>query len=322
MALPKQVQDAERRAEELLKEKDETAEETTEEIEQPPQEDEGPEKAYTDLKHKFDVLQGKYNAEVVSLKEDVNYLNRLKKDNRDLRSQVVELTAAQAENARLLAELRKQLQDKPAAVQTQPGADPLKALSRDEIEHLEAESLSGKTLDIFMKLIRSAAPQAREVDFSDIEKKVQSVEEQVKKTRQQSWTDRLYSVIPDFDKYVGEDADPRFAKWLDNPLSDFSSRTRRDEMQTALDAQDVHTLKKGIDLFKASVKTAKAPAVEPNETAAPAEPVAPEKKVWSMSEVRSFYTDVSKGKYDKRPKEEARINKEIMLATKEGRIKQ
>ena len=46
-----------------------------------------------------------------------------------------------------------------------------------------------------------------------------------------------------------------------------------------------------------------------------------DKRIWSHADVGSFYADVQKGRYKTRPDDKARIEADIIAATREGRIK-
>jgi hypothetical protein len=49
--------------------------------------------------------------------------------------------------------------------------------------------------------------------------------------------------------------------------------------------------------------------------------VSGEKKVWGRDEISRFYSDLSKGKYRGREEEADRINRDIVLAPQEGRVR-
>jgi hypothetical protein len=45
-----------------------------------------------------------------------------------------------------------------------------------------------------------------------------------------------------------------------------------------------------------------------------------DKRIWSTPEIGKFYSDVQKGRYKNRPEDKARIEADIVAATREGRI--
>ena len=303
MTLPKQVRDAEKRAEELLKQQQEPepAPEQEPEVEPEQEQEPEPENDYTALKHKFDVLQGKYNAEISALKADVSLLNRLKFENKELKAQLTKSPPT-------------------AAAPVQAPGDAWDTLSQEEKEYLEMESIPKKATEIIAKLVRA---KTLPIDLSAIETKVRSIESAVAHSESRSWEDQLRAGIPDLEKYFGDTANPAFVAWLDGPLSEFTRRTRRQEMQAAYDSKDLSTLQRGIALFNQSGKPAPPPKprIEPSQSAVtPEGPVSPEKKVWKMTDVRKFYEAVSKGMYAGRDKEIKRIDKEITLAARENRV--
>ena len=321
--IPEQVRLAEEKADELLK-----AQAEPEKVEPTPEsQPEKPEEETPDLKaqleaaeHKYKVLQGKYNKEIVAIKDDVNLLNRLKGENDTLRRQVQKLESDHEQTSTLLTELRQEL-DKRKEPEI---LDPAKVLSEEDLQHLKDEDLDGKTIEIFMKLANSVRDKNLESKVSEISKEVSDVKKDFETSRVQTWEEKVNARIPDFASYVGPNADPDFAEWLNQPLSEFSARTRRDELQDALNSRNLEALAKGIDLFKATKKEPQSNPLEkhidPDETIAPDPKPVKEGKIWQMKDVIKFYSDQTKGLYRGREKEAAAIDQEIIRADREGRI--
>jgi DNA repair exonuclease SbcCD ATPase subunit len=310
MNLPAQVEEAENKANVMLGGQD-------------PQKIEELTKKLADAEHKFKVLQGKYDAEVKAIKSDVNLVNRLKSENKTLKKQVEELTSASNANAEALSELRKQL-EKP----TKP-VEPV--LTDADLETLDDEGISPKALELIKKLIPQQDNRL-EQRLSEISKKIDTVQEDFTEKNENSWQRELRIQIPDIDNYIGDNADPKFVKWLDSTM-------RRESLQNALARQDIATLKAGIDLFKKETAEPE-PDPNPDDPNNPTDPnlnlenqIEPDEtinfdpanikpdKVWTQAEVKKFYLDQTKGHYVGREKEAAQIDKEIVLALQQGRIK-
>lgn len=307
MNLPAQVQEAEKQADTMLA----GGQDSSKEVEELT-------KKLADAEHKFSVLQGKYDAEVKAIKGDVNLVNRLKNENKTLRKQVEDLNKASIANAEALTELRKQLE--------KPKKDPEPVLTESDLDVLNDEGVTPKALELIKKLIPSSESNSMvEEKLREISKKIENVQQDFTQKYQSTWERDLHAAIPDIDQYIGESADPAFGKWLDETL-------RRESLQTALNQQDIKKLKEGIELFKK--ETAAEPAkpkeepsklekhIEPDETVDfdPAN-IKPD-KVWNMAEVNKFYLDQTKGLWAGREKEAAQIDREIVQALSQGRIKE
>lgn len=281
----------------------------------------------TKLKHSYSVLQGKYNSEVKALGDDTGLLNRLKSENRTLRQQVTTLTNGQAETNALIKELREE------KAKTATPAEPApNLLSEEDKKHLESEDISQQTLDIILKLARSNQPA---FNPADIENRVKAVADEVKAVKTEfetaavkTWDKQLSDAIPDISNYIGETADPRFAQWLDEPVTPYSRRTRRMELQDAMSAQDLQAVTQGINQFKSDIgetkppktDSKKKPHIEPNESLSPGQKPINEGRKYTLAEVRQIYNDYTKGLYRGREKEYAALDKDITLAHIHGRI--
>lgn len=349
MALPKQVEQAGVRADEITKEMaggkpPEVKPDLTPVEPTPPglgeETIESVKEQLRTAQHKFDVLQGKYNSEIQAIKDDVNLLNRMKNEGKGLKEENRQLSET---NARISAELTE-LKEKVAKLETGSGKTPITdtgqadfsaLLNEEEMAHLEREELGGKTLEIIYKLIR--ANSGLPVDKSDkieerlksIDLKVNAVGERVEKTELQKWSEKIAGAIPDFETI---NQDPKFIEWLENPVSPLSRQTRKAALQEAMNTQDLQSLKLGIDEYKkeAGIKPAPkgkqppgnlSPPIEPGQsvTTSPS-PATGDKKIYTVAEVKKFYTEVATGKWRGREADQAALDRDIVLAQKEGRI--
>lgn len=268
---------------------------------------EEPKKERTDWKQKYSVLQGKYDAEVPRLAADL----------RQALDRITDL-------------------EKPPVVETPPEA----VLTDAEIE------------DYGTDLIDVIGRKAREVARTEFEPMVVNLQNQVASLKQQiGVTDQRVAVREQNDVFALLDTDVKdwravnvsqpFKDWL--ALADpFSGQTRQKLMLNAFDAKDAPRVKTFFEGFlkeNAAVTSDSTapPAGEAGNSAtlqledyiAPGTPKtstgqagAPkEKRMWSNKDIASFYSDVNKGHYKARPEDKARIEADIVAATREGRIK-
>jgi len=359
MELPSQVAQAERQAEDMItklnnqgrdpgkpetQDPDKPADQALPETPTQAQPDDKKEETVESLKqqlsetqHQLSVWQGKYKAEVEPIKEDVTFIQKAKGEIRQLRSQISDLLRVNSENGQLISELRKQMDKKPKPEEPgQPAApkDPSAVLSDEEMAHLQREDLSGETLNIIWKLASEAAAANRAPtqdytnQFTELSNKVDQVNQRVEQTVQKSWQQQLKEAVKNYDKYFGETADPSFVAWLDAPVSAYSRRTNREELQQGINTQDLDQVVNGIQAYEAlrtpgqkpQPKDPLASQIEPDETIQGGQKPLGEKKQYHFSEVQKFLTDQTKGLWRGREKEAAALNQEYIRASKEGRI--
>jgi hypothetical protein len=187
---------------------------------------------------RFNAINGKYNAEVPRLAEQI----------RELKGRL-----QQAEQA---------LHEK--AQQAPPQTDPPTSVSRDALNEYDEEF--GKMYDLVQ------AQQAKIDALQSVLDQVQGNVTQVHQAQQMSedqrfWRD-LLNAVPDFDqlngdKEAGIKADPRFSEWLEG-IDGFSKMRRRDIGEKLMRDRNVANIKDFFDTFKASRKS-KQPPPSPNQ---------------------------------------------------------
>lgn len=325
--IPNQVQAQSDKADQMLKglpagEKPEPAKKIEDGGAKPPEVEETVDSLkakLTESEHKFSVLQGKYNAEIQTLKDDPNLLTRLKGQVKSLGLQLQEANGKLQEQNNLILDLKKQITAKPAEVPKDD--DPLSALSEEDRDYLRDEGFEDKTLEIVGKLVKNAkkgeipAP----VNVADIKKEVQLEEKQRRqKIFWKKFTDEKTGV-PDWQEINSSDA---FNDWLDDTA-------KRSELQTAQDEDDYETAIQVFNDFKKSAKPKK-PKINPEEHIEPSISVvsqtppdggAPAGKIYTRQEIKQFYQDVVTGKYKGKDAEMKTIDADILKADREGRIK-
>lgn len=309
MSLPKQVKEAQERAEQLIEQRNAAMEPEkqpeTEAQQEPPQEvqpQEPPKQDKTDWKARYHVLQGKYNAEVP------RYAAELKELNRKL---------AEADQA--IAELKKQ-----AEVATPPSQS-------NELGKLREEYGD----DFIAAVERVAAQKAGEMV-----KPLQGVVEQTRAEREEArrreeadkssrdFADAVNDLVPDWEAI---DKLPAFHDYLADVGND--GRTRQEALMEAANRFDaagaarIFAAFKRTDAYKAHAtpaaphraKDALAAKVVPEPSGRSRSPNDGGGRVYTRSEISSFYRDLAMGKVD--PERAKQVERDIDAAMREGRIR-
>lgn len=272
-------------------------------------------------KQRYDTLQGKYNAEV----------GRVAQQNRELQTQIQQLTAQ-------VAELLKPKQ--PASGQTPP-----KPLVRPE----DAENFGDDMIDLIRRVSHDAVLK-RESELGQVIKELRDenarlkeslvgVEQRQGQTEQERFWTKFMQLVPDWESV---NQDPAFLTWLEklDPLSGQPRQILLNAAQDALDAQRVaaifNTFREGTGRVAppptptpqpAHQPPARSPAppevarqVQPGRSKAASTPQAsePATRIWSQREISDFYREATQGRYSR--EEQARIEAEIDLAAAQGRV--
>jgi hypothetical protein len=243
-----------------------------------------PPKDRTDWKAKYHVLEGKYRAEVPRMAEEI----------RSLKAEI--------------RELREKAQATPATPSTPPADD-------------YRQKFDPELIDVIEKLAEQKAQAL-----------VGPVTQTVQKSAFEQFVDRVRKSVPDLDDI---DAMHEFGDFMAE-RDVFSGRTRQDLLNEAAQGGDAERVIAFYDAFKSKLKGANPPPAEPPALAyqPPAPPVAavvpPQSgspgapapaKIWTSSEIASFYASVTKGHYRGREAQVAQIEAEIRKAHMEGRIR-
>ena len=336
MPIPAQVQAQADAADEKLKELSEAEKTPQPDPDKKPEDPTPipPEKdTVEDLKQRLTVLQGKYNAEVKALKDDVTLLNNLK-------HQVRQLTAQNQELSRLTTDLQKQITEKPKETdqKTELPESVADVLSEEDRQFLEdSEGLSKQAINILSKMVQTMAakqtPAPKSNELEDIKKDI------VQTRAERFWSELDRSIVdmngtPDWDPINKNDA---FMDWLDELLP-YSNTTRRQRLQDAQNQMDYKTVIQLFNDFKAQAKPAHTdpkPKLDPSKQIEPDTSVVhqpkpdgdvPEGKIYTRQEVNEFYSksavELGRSSTSRERKEEiARIDADILKAQKEGRIR-
>jgi hypothetical protein len=270
--------------------------------------------------HKYKVLQGKYNAEVKVLQDDVKLLSSLKAQVRALNQRIQQGDITVQE----LKDKLKQKEVSQASDKVEMPEDVLSLLTDDERSHFEEEGIDNKSIQIIGKLIKdlSSRNQAPSVDLEEIKQSAQ----EIKANRVMTFWNNLRESVPGWETINQSEG---FNDWLDYVIP-YTSITRRSALQAAQDQLDHSNVIAMFDDFKKSQNSTtpepkEDPLLDPEKLIEPKSTVGageadpePDKKTYTRDEVKRFYNDLALGKI---PQEEAdKIDRDIQKANKEGRI--
>lgn len=247
------------------------------------------------FKVKYQVLQGKYNAEVPRLIAEVKSLK----------------TTLQESNTKV----QELIATKPAPQPSEATAKSIQALTE---EH--GESFVSNLRNLFLTELEHAKGELVG-EINKVKDFTKGVESSSKKTREDSFFERLVEAVPDWESM---NIDPEFLSWL-GTKEKFSGMTYQDALNVAYADLDS---RKVIGLFKA-YETEKKPSSRTNEldvhitpgtqTQAPTTQKT-QINLLTQMDIQSFYNDVREGKYRGRDDDFKRKEAEIFAAYSEGRI--
>lgn len=249
-------------------------------------------------KHKYEVLKGKYDAEVPPLTNEVRRL-------RDHGNELGEIIGT------LQAEVEKLKTEKPTEK-----VDASSFLNPEELEAIEdviEPSILNKVVDGLLA-----------ERLKTIEQKVTGVQN----TQFQTAEDVFWGKVEQIENWETINTSPEFNAFLDLKAP-YTNLTRRQILAGAQKRLDAATV---IELFGDFVKTQKPTTPEGTTTLGRQPRISPPagssgtgagagKKIWTRKQISEFYQDVHKGKYKGREKERKRIDSDIWQAQIDGRIK-
>lgn len=195
--------------------------------------------------------------------------------------------------------LREELDNRPATA-VQPGSDLSAALSEEELEELGPEGVSATA-----KMIQ----QAREESAAELQM-----------LRRQAFIGTLTGLCP---KVAVVNEDPAFHAWLNEPIP-MTGQTRFAVLRAANEAMDAvrcaevfnaYLAEAGDGVLKHDLSALAVPRPVTGGEGKPAE-----KPVYTESQVRAFYEDLTKGHYRNNSEKAVQMEADINAAAAEGRI--
>lgn len=269
------------------------------------------------LEHKFKVLQGKYNKEVVEVR------NALQSENTRLKDQVASATMQISELKKMVDELIEQSKSKPPAP-----VEMSSTLSDDDRATLEKEDISPEVVNVINKLINAAV----ENGTKPLADRVGNTEKTVIEQRTMSFQDKVLSGIKQQTGKTYEEinGDAAFSAWLDQPLPYVGITRRNVGERASKDGDSATFIQLYVDFVNSSGNPSKVKKpnplekeIEPESSNATETPLTYQQdKAWTRAEVAKFYTDVTKGLYAGKEAEANKIDESIKLADSRGLITQ
>ena len=259
-----------------------------------------------DFEQKYNVLQGKYNAEVPRL-----------------HAQVKELSQELASMRQVMANF-----DKVQPVESTPGE---KLIGEQDIEDYGADMID---------VIKRAAKEELQPIIDKLQKENEQLREAlngVSSTVTETAREALFRIMDsELPNWSEVNHDPGFLAWLED-VDPFSGQKRKAMLTQAFESNDASRV---LTFFKSYIQ--ENAAVQPTTTtkpedttkvdlvsmAAPGKPhggthssAQGDKRVYSQKEIAKFYRDVQLGLYKDREAERIAIERDILAAPSEGRIR-
>lgn len=267
-----------------------------------------------DFEHKYKVMQGKYNVEVPRLHQTVReQAARLQ----SMEQLIATMQQQAAEPAQRTAESSPSLVTEEDKNAYGDSIDVMRRVCREEINGLSAQvkSLS----QVIQQLQASIVPQVNAV-----------AQKQARTADEQFWV-TLNTLVPNWQAINDDD---RFKSWLleHDPLAGTTRQALLEVAHGNLDAWRVASFfstwanmngvsgtpnrsggkKQAVSELEAQVSPGRGRSAAPPVQGAP--------KQFTRADVSKFYDDVRKGAYKGRDEERARLERDIFVAMKEGRV--
>lgn len=189
------------------------------------------------LQHKYDVLQGKYNAEVGGVG---NRVRELEQQNAFLQNQLL-----QAQQA---GQFQAQAPNAPATPQGQDNnIDLTKWYPQDVIDSYDEEYLKSQVI-------------ARQNDKAEVIGQIEPLKQQLAETQSALFINQLRASVPNYDAL---NDDPTFIAWLEEPVYAGSTVTRQDMLDGEVRQRNVSGIASVFAQFSPTAQ-AQAPAVPLN----------------------------------------------------------
>jgi DNA repair exonuclease SbcCD ATPase subunit len=317
MYLPKAVQDAVKNSESLQKQLNEGEPKDQDRTTPPPEsgpldksadtqpqdavekQTDTPPQAPDDWEQRYKTLQGKYNAQVPRLQQDIRRLQE-------------SLSALENEKA----QLQKAAETKPDDFQGQS--------TLDKEAFAEYGEDFGTLVDTIQKL------EQRNAALSDEVQRLSGDVTQDRQAKAQEAYDRYLRDVTDRVAALGGnltqlDSSPQFLNWL-RQYPEGEAESRHAKLQRAESVKDVSATVEIFQEYLGGTAPPAAPASTPPNMQPPSGPPAhpptarPEGKMWTRTEISKFYADKVKGVYEGRDEEAAQIEADIHAAPGEGRV--
>lgn len=285
-----------------------------------------------DWKHKYDVLQGKYNAEIPQLQQTNSYLT-------------TELVTTKA----LLNDIQQQLnglQANPPAQAAPASLDLSKFLNDDQKKKLDEEGITNDVLNMLGQSIQGGMAQQLTNQAAGFNQEIQGLKGDQAKVEHANFWNTFETAVPDFPAL---NQNPAFKAFMHVPVAGTTRQRLADDAAARLDPKGV------IDIYNEFKMSQPPPALQPGAQQpgmqlqpgqpgyqpelppvpglagqadpasmlnVPGQNIAPvvDTKIYSKAEVNKFYSDKSIGNFNHLPDQGQAMENLIMIACQEGRV--
>ena len=259
MAIPEAVQRQADEADRLIAEiqerdKNPAPEQQQQAVAEPPPEQE----KQTDWEHKYSVLQGKYNAEVPRLNQQMH----------ELRNEVGQIDSLKAQ----IAELQKKPEVKAPEFDV--------SSFREDFGDTGADALEAMN----QRMDRLAQENA------ELRQSVGQTQQSTQQSSEQMFYSALDSKVNDWKEV---NTDPRFIEWLNQP-DGFSGKTRQELMNEGAATMDVDRVSTFFTEWK---KTGTKPNKSASPRTQNTNSTPAQGRSWNSAEIEAVYRDIAHGKY-------------------------
>ncbi|MGB0662793.1 MAG: hypothetical protein ACPGMR_03280 [Pontibacterium sp.] len=232
-------------------------------------------------RHRFEVVQGKYNAEVPALRERVKTLEE-------------QLASSAPANQQHAAER---------------AAEAISDLSQTDIDEY------GPELIALIEKVAGAKTQLLSTQVSKANQELEQMREEKAQDAQARFWMELRQNVPNLDAI---NSSTEFLKWLDgvDPKSGSQRQALLNSAQQRLDARSITAIFKEFESLAATPQRNNQHLQQPHQSRSSDNPMG--ERTFTREQVTQFYKDAALGKYTDEQK--AALDKEIFEAQKGGRI--
>lgn len=287
----------------------------------------GPGAADGNWQHKYDVLQGKYNAELPQLNQTNSYL-----------------TSELLTTKTLVHDLQQKLSGMQAKPPETPAATSLNLsefLSDDQKKKLDEEGVTGEVLNMLGQAMSGATNQQFTNQATSFQHDIQTLKGDAAKTAKMTFWSTFDAAVPDSKAL---NVNPAFMEFMKVSVPG-TGMTRQQLVEVAVQNLDPQSAIAIYNEFKSAVSPnlppipptpptppGPGPEFQPGGLMAQADPAASlnvpgqptipvaDTKIYTKAEVNDFFKNLAIGKFDNLPDKGSAYEALLMAACKEGRV--
>lgn len=242
--------------------------------------------------HRFNVINGKYAAEVPALRDEVKSLTK-KLDEKE--RQITELESNSDKS-------------------TNPGG-----LTDEQMAQFK-EEFGEDFVSFVQRMVSSSTGKPdNSAEMDELKRKVEGFEQKEQQKTEASFWTALNELVPD---WKAVNADDKFHAFLAQ-YDPQTGQQRQQSLSTAQQALDADGVAAVFNAFKKQQPKPKQDIpddqVDPPTSRSTTTPEGG--RIWTGAEIKQFYTDKTAGKYRNNPDEAKRLEADIFAAQSEGRVR-